>query len=134
MDIKDLGLPTSVVNMKTSKDKTISLDISNHLGVGNDRVKINISNIPAAAARQVQLNIRPGISGIDIIADSRQTNATISVETVIDGKSSKYQYETNIEGGMRLRPSSILTDGELKVGKIDNLFGQIQKVTHLKKK
>jgi hypothetical protein len=132
--VKDLGTPSSVVSVKTTKNKAMSLEICNHLGAGKDKIKISISNIPAAASQDVQLNIKPGMSGLDIMAAAQSVKADITIETTIDGRKNKYQYDANLEGGMRIRPSSIFTDGELKVGKIDNLFGQISNVTHLKKK
>lgn len=134
VNIKDLGLPSSVVNVKPGKDKTVSLTISNKLGAGKDNFKVTIDNIPAAAAKDLQINMRPGLAGLDIVASAQKANANVHVETTINGKLNKYQYQTDIENGIRFRPSSVITTGELKVGTIDNLFGQIQNVKHLKSK
>ena len=95
---------------------------------------VTIDNIPATASKDLQINIRPGIAGMDIVASAQKANANIHIETTINGKVNKYQYQTDIAGGMRIRPSSVLTTGELKVGNIDNLFGQVRNVVHLKGK
>jgi hypothetical protein len=134
VNVKDLGTPSNIVNVKAGKDKTVSLTIANKLGAGKDAVNITIDNIPASAAQNLQVNVKPGLAGLDIVASSQKANANIQVQTTINGKVNKYQFQTDIANGIRIRPSSVLTTGQLKVGSIDNLFGQIQNVIHLKGK
>ncbi len=134
IETKDLGTSSSVVKMFCNENKTVKLEINNKLGVGKDNMKIVIDKIPIAVGKELNLNIKPGLSGLDILTVADKVNATVSIETNIGGKLYKSNYGVDIEGGIRIRPSTILTGNELKVGKIDNLFGQFRDSRMIKKK
>lgn len=130
----DIGTASSVVKMICNENKTVRLEISNKLGVGDDRINIVIDKIPAAAGKELSLNIKPGLAGLDILTTAEKINAQVSVTGKIDGKQQSSKFGLDIEGGIRLRPSSILTSNELKAGKIDQLFGEVRDVKMIKSK
>ncbi len=134
IESRDLGTSSSVVKMFCNENKTVKLEINNKLGVGKDNMKIVIDKIPVAVGKELNLNIKPGLSGMDILTVADKVNATVSIETNIGGKIYKSNYGVDIEGGIRIRPSTILTGNELKIGKIDNLFGQFRDSQMIKKK
>jgi hypothetical protein len=131
---EDMGSASSVVKMTCNENKTVKLEISNKLGIGGDNLKIVIDKIPAAAGKELSLNIKPGLAGLDILTTAEKINAQVSVNGKIDGKPYNSVFGVDIEGGIRIRPSSILTSNELKTGKIDQLFGQVRDVKMIQKK
>ncbi len=132
-DVKNLGTSSGIVNMTAAENKTVRLEINNKLGIGKDNINIVIDKIPAAIGKALSLNIKPGLSGIDILTTAERVNANVSVVANINGQVLKSNFGLDIEGGIRLRPSTILSSGELKIGKIDTLFGQLRNSNMVKK-
>ncbi|MEO8116281.1 MAG: hypothetical protein ABI653_01455 [Bacteroidota bacterium] len=126
VETKDLGTTSSVVKMITNENKTVRLEINNKLGVGKDKMSIVIDKIPAAIGQELSLNIKPGLAGLDILTTAEKVNATISINGTIDGKAFQRSYGVDLEGGTRIRPSMVISNDELKVGKIDQLFAPLQ--------
>ncbi|MFT3980147.1 MAG: hypothetical protein QM687_06720 [Ferruginibacter sp.] len=124
VNVKDLGTAASVVNLTTTQDKTVKLEINNKLGVNDDTLKITIDKIPAAAGKELMLNIKPGLSGLDILTTAEKVNARVSIEANMDNKTIKRTFGVEMEGGVRIRPAMALDSPELKVAKIEALFGQ----------
>ncbi|WP_045458691.1 LamG-like jellyroll fold domain-containing protein [Sporocytophaga myxococcoides] len=122
---KNLGTNSSVVKMVSAENKTVKLEINNKLGVGKDNLKIVIDKIPASAGKDLNLNIKPGLAGLDLITAAERVQASVSIQAVISGKTYQQKFGVDIEGGIRIRPSTVLTNNELKIGKIDTLFGQM---------
>ena len=129
-----MNIISSVVKLKGDKDCTYKLQVSNKLGIGKDRIKVTIDNIPASAAKDLQVNIQPGLSGIDIVTESTPVTASVTIEGNINNRPVRQNYDVPLQGGVRIRPSSSISKGELKVGDIDKLFGQVANVRHIKAK
>jgi hypothetical protein len=132
IETKDLGTTSSVVKMITNENKTIRLEISNKMGVGKDNLAIVIDKIPAAIGKELNLNIKPGLAGLDILTTAEKIKANVSIKGTIDGKAFQRNYGVDMEGGIRIRPSTVITNNELKVGKIDQLFGPLQSTKIIK--
>lgn len=127
IETKDIGSASSIIKMICTENKTIKLEITNKLGVGKDNLKIVIDKIPVAVGKDLSFNIKPGLAGLDILTTSEKVNATVAVQGTLDGKNYSKNFNVDIEGGIRLRPSTVFTNNELKIGKIDTLFGQLRK-------
>jgi hypothetical protein len=125
IETKDLGSSSSIVKMIANTNKTVRLEINNKLGVGKDHVSIVIDKIPAAIGKELSLNIKPGLAGLDILTTADKVNASVSINGMIDGKTYQQSFGIDIEGGLRIRPSTVISNNQLKVGKIENLFGQM---------
>ncbi len=125
IETKDLGSSTAVVNMICNENKTVKLEINNKLGLGPDNLKITIDKIPAAIGKELSLSIKPGLAGLDILTIGEKVNATVTIQGQVGGKSYNTNFGVDIEGGIRIRPSTVVSGNELKVGKIENLFGQM---------
>ncbi len=124
INVKDLGTAASVANLTTTRDKTVKLEINNKLGVNGDTLKIIIDKIPAAAGKELMLNTKPGLSGLDIITTAEKVNAIVTIEANLDKKTIKRSFGLEMEGGVRIRPAMALDSPELKISNIDSLFGQ----------
>jgi hypothetical protein len=134
VNANDLGTASSVIDYKTGANKLVRVEIENKLGVGKDKVKIVIDRLPANVARNLQLSIKPGIAGIDVLTVGEGTQAEVSVQTTLNGQLNKRDYSVRLDTGVRIRPSTVLTSNQLKVGRVDNLFGPLRSSTMLKPK
>lgn len=132
IETRDLGTTSSVVKMITNENKTIRLEINNKMGVGKDNIAIVIDKIPAAIGKELNLNIKPGLAGLDIVTTAEKIKANVSINGKIDGKAFQRNYGVDMEGGIRIRPSAVISNNELKVGKIDQLFGPLQNARIIK--
>jgi hypothetical protein len=126
LETKDLGTTSSVVKMITNENKTVRLEINNKMGVGKDKIAIVIDKIPVAVGKELNLNIKPGLAGLDILTTAEKIKATVSINGIISGQAFQRSYGVDLEGGVRIRPSTVISNNELKVGKIDQLFGPLQ--------
>lgn len=126
VETKDLGTISSVVKMIHNSNKTVKLEINSKMGVGDDKMNITIDKIPAAAGKEMMLNIKPGLAGLDILTTAEKINATVSIKGNMSGKPFLQNYGVDIEGGIRIRPSTVISNSELKVGSIENLFGPLR--------
>ncbi|HYW36195.1 MAG TPA: LamG-like jellyroll fold domain-containing protein [Balneolaceae bacterium] len=131
--LDNLRTPSAVMEFQSPKDKTTNIVITNNLGSKNDRVKMTIDNIGVKARKPLKVNVKPGLGGVEILS-GQKTDANVSVETIIGGKTTKAKYSVSIDGGLRLRPSTINSNRELKTGKIETLFGPIKDGTLVKPK
>jgi hypothetical protein len=102
------------------------------MGVGKDNIAIVIDKIPAAIGKELNLNIKPGLAGLDILTTAENIKANVSINGKIDGKTFQRNYGVDMEGGIRIRPSAVISNNELKVGKIDQLFGPLQNTKIIK--
>ena len=134
VNANDLGTSSSVIDYKTGANKLVRLEIDNKLGVGKDKVKILIDRIPANVSKNLQLSIKPGIAGVDILTVGEGAQADVSIQTTINGQLIKRDYSVRLDTGIRIRPSTVLTNNQLKVGRVDNLFGPIRSSLMLKPK
>lgn len=126
LETKDLGTTSSIVKMITNENKTVRLEINNKMGVGKDKISLVIDKIPAAVGKELNLNIKPGLAGLDILTTAENVNATVAINGMIDGKVFQRSYNVDLGGGVRIRPSMVISNNELKVGNIDHLFGPLQ--------
>jgi hypothetical protein len=85
-----------------------------------------IDKIPVAVGKELNLNIKPGLAGLDILTTAEKIKATVSINGIISGQAFQRSYGVDLEGGVRIRPSTVISNNELKVGKIDQLFGPLQ--------
>lgn len=122
----------SIILLKTTQNKSISIDISNKLNVKKDNIRIYINNLPTTANNTLQICIYPGMQGLDIITSEEKITSIVIIETVIEEKKDSNFFYMEWGGGIRFRPSTILTNKNLKVGQINNLFGRIKNVKNIK--
>jgi hypothetical protein len=107
------------------------LEVEQRLGAGSDRIRVTLDHVPLDANGELHINARPGLGGLDLLA-SQAADVEITIETDVGGQPSVHRYGANLAGGVRLRPSTIFTDGSLQVGRIDNVFGPIRDVSRLR--
>jgi hypothetical protein len=122
--VKDLGSHNNVLTLTGYRDKVFGLQVHNKLGVGNDYLRMEIDNIPLIAGGDLQLNVKPGIGGIELVSAGQVIQSTVTFEYLQRGVRMSSRFALNGQDGLRLVPSTFITDNQLKVSRITNLFGQ----------
>jgi hypothetical protein len=121
--IDRLGTSANAVEVKTSRDKVMRLEVANKLGVAGDHLRIAVDRIPVTSAAPLQLNLKPGLGGLELIAEGTRVDARVEVTAVIDRKTIRRSFRLPLEGGARLKLSNVLSQRALGVSRIDNLLG-----------
>ncbi len=122
--VKDLGTHSNVVTLTGYRDKVFSLQVHNKLGVSNDYLRMQVDNIPLTAGGDLQLNVKPGIGGVELVSAGQTIQATVSFDYRRRGSALTSTFAVDGQDGLRILPSTFITDNQLKVSRIDILFGQ----------
>jgi hypothetical protein len=123
IQVKDLGTHTNAITLKGYRDKLFSLQVHNKLGAGKDHLRISIDGIPLVAGGEVKINVKPGIGGVELVSAGQEIKATVSFEYVRRGTELKSKFELKEQNGLRVVPSTFITANQLKVSRINTLFG-----------
>jgi hypothetical protein len=125
MSVTASGLATSksVVVVSAETPKTVDLHLRHKLGVGPDHLAITVHGVPVAAGAPIQLNAKPGLGGVEIVAGNAQVDLAVSVEAVVGGRQVANAYTVPLQGGARINPAPMLNTGTLQVSRIDTVFG-----------
>ena len=131
-DVRDFGTTKSALSVKGDRDKRISLVLETKLGTNGDRVRLGLNDLPYSGKQGFQLNFRPGLGGLDLIAQGISASIPISVQTTRGKQVSERKYVVPIEGGLRVGISNLLGEGTIVAGRIDQMFGTATKRTVLR--
>lgn len=124
IEVKDLGRHTNTVTIKGNRDKSFNLEIHNKLGAGKDQLRISISGIPLTAGGELKLNIKPGLGGVELVSAGQEIKAMVKFEYQKSGGEVRSTFPVQEMGGVRVVPSTFISGNQLKVNRIDNLFGE----------
>jgi len=101
-----------------------SLEVHNKLGAGRDHLRMSIASIPLTAGGELQINVKPGIGGLELVSAGQVINSTVSFDYVRRGISLSSKFEVKGQDGLRIVPSTFITSNQLKVSRINTLFGK----------
>ena len=121
--VKDLGTHTKTIALSSSRDKAFGLLISNRLGVGRDYLRMEIDGVALPAGKELLINARPGIGGVELVSNGQQIDATVAVHYVRQGVELAGRFELKAQDGVRIAPSTLIASNQLKVSRISALFG-----------
>ncbi len=127
IDLADIGSSTNTVKVKADRDKAIALEVTHKLGVAGDHVRVRVDQMPAQAGKELQFNLKPGLGGIEILGPTG-TKAPVTVDATIGGKKMSSTFTVPLDGGARLKLSTVLSKGALGVSRIEKLFGPAKEV------
>lgn len=131
---RDFGGRAGMLQYESSSNRVAKLEYGSRLGLGKDQVKITVDKVGIDARKPLQVQITPGLGGIDIIGSAQGPLPEITIEATIGGKLQSHVFVAPFAGGVRVRPSTILSGGELRVGRIDTLSGPIRDSVMVKPK
>jgi hypothetical protein len=123
--VNDLGTSKNTVSMESARDKLVKLRVTNKLGVKDDRIEVVVDRIPVGAARMLDMNLKPGLGGLELVTAAERVNARVTVNAKIGGQVIKRNFNLPLEGGARVKLSSLLSDNQVSVAKIDRVFGTV---------
>ncbi|MEO8627096.1 MAG: LamG-like jellyroll fold domain-containing protein [Betaproteobacteria bacterium] len=124
LQVSALGSSKNTVRVESAADKLFSIEVSNKLSAGKDYLRINIENIPVGPGRELNLNLKPGLGGFDVVGSPQAANAVVTVEGMVGAKRIRSQFDVPMAGGIRIKPASILSENVLTFSRIDRIFGR----------
>ncbi|MEO7457991.1 MAG: hypothetical protein ABIY52_17170 [Gemmatimonadaceae bacterium] len=123
-EVSELGNHMRSVTVKGSHDKQFQLVVHNRLGVGNDHLRMSVERVPLSAAGDLRINIKPGLGGIEMVSAGQRINAMVTFEYRRGRDSLKSSFALEATDGLRIVPSTFITNNRLKVSRITSLFGK----------
>lgn len=130
--VQDMDSSKQSLSLKAAKDRLVDFSYESRFGAGKDRVEVKISRLAAKANKKLEVNSRPGIGGVDLVTDGQTVNATVDIKGRLGGQTVQRRYKVPVTGGARFHLGTALDQGDLQVGRIDRLFGQISGNTILR--
>ena len=124
IEVSDLATNFCKVKLDASRAKTVNLEIKNKLGVAGDYAVIRVKDIAVSPTNHLELNIKQGLGGIELLNRGNRVNLHVEVATSINNVASQQAFRVPMEAGVRIKPASVLSDRELTVNGIDTLFGR----------
>jgi hypothetical protein len=112
------------VTVKGSHDKRFHLTVHNRLGVGNDFLRMSVDAIPLSAGGELRINIKPGLGGIELVSAGQRIDSTVSFEYQRGRDTLNSRFALDGMDGVRIVPSTFITNNQLKVSRITSLFGK----------
>jgi hypothetical protein len=123
VSVEDIGTSTHMVGVRADRNKPVALEVTNKLGVAGDYVRVRLDRIPTQGNAELQLNLKPGLGGIELLTNGQRVEAHVNIESRVSGRLLRRGFNVPLEGGTRLKLSSILSQNLLGVSRIDTLFG-----------
>lgn len=124
--VADLGTHTRTISISSNRDKTLRVLISNRLGGGADYLRMDIDGVPVVAGKELLINPRPGIGGVELVCNGQDIEATVAVHYVRRGVELSGRFDLKERDGLRVVPSTLIASRQLKVSRINALFGAPQ--------
>jgi hypothetical protein len=123
LGLKQIGSSRNVLRLQSSRAKVATLEVEHKLGVGKDRIRIKLENLPVETGRDLQVNLKPGLGGVELLAGGAEANARVSITGTVGGRTIGGSYTIPVEGGFRLNVATLISHNVLGVSRIDRLFG-----------
>lgn len=131
--VNNLSTNACKVDFKSPSNKKLSLEITRKLGVKDEYLKMEISNIDIKANKDIALNLQQGISGLEIVNNGVSSNLPIKISGKIDGKKINKSFSAPFDSAIRIKPSVSVETDNLVISNITQLFGNIKSTIILNK-
>lgn len=131
LQVRDLGTQTNTVKLTSSRDKAISLVVHSRVGVGRDQLRLRLDRLLITAGQEMNFSIKPGLGGVEVVSAGKIA-AHATMDLVSKGVLYSGKFDLTSEQGMRVLPSTFITNNALKVAQIDRLFGDSLKTMLIK--
>lgn len=124
IELQNAGTHFCHLKMNGSHAKNVKLEIFNHLGNRGDYQLVQIDNFPLSKENELEVNVKQGLGGIELLNKGSQFNLKVNVSSRINQVDFKKDYQINLDKGVRIMPSSLIHDKVLQVSPIDSLLGK----------
>jgi hypothetical protein len=124
-DIRVRGAATSKwsVDVAGDRDKRLSLTFNTKLGAGRDELRLVIDKLPMTARRGIELELMPGLGGVELMSAGGSADTALTITGRVGGQAIERRYQIPLDGGLRVRPASAITEGVVTASRIDRLSG-----------
>lgn len=123
VQVKDLGTSKATMRLSADHDRQVTLRSESRLGTAGDRVAITLSGIPASGGTDIQVSVKPGLGGVEVVSGGQPVNTSVTVEGRLNGRDVRHTYTVPLRDGIRIEPAPVLASGTLPVAEIGTLFG-----------
>jgi hypothetical protein len=123
VEVSDLGTHTNAIKVKGYRDQQFTLHVDNKLGAGRDHLRVSFEGVPLVAGGELQISVKPGIGGVELVAAGQPIRVGVTFEYVRGGDRLSSRFQLDGQDGVRVVPSTFITENRLKVSRIDSLFG-----------
>lgn len=123
--MRDVGTNDWSLALAGDRDKRVDVVLESKLGAGPDRIRLKVNDLPMRAADGLKMNLGAGLGGIEIVTQGGRVEVPVEVQTMVGGRLQERRFRMPMEGGVRVRVSSVLSTGDLTIGRIPQLFGPI---------
>ncbi|UZD24234.1 LamG-like jellyroll fold domain-containing protein [Algoriphagus halophytocola] len=124
-DVKGLGEASNSVTILSKNHKTYDLEFSQK--IGKETIQYRMEKVPADTNKDLKIQFKPGNEGIDLISSGGATDARFTTKVFDENQKLKQdkQFILPLDGGLRLRPTTVLSTGDLLTSKIEVIGGSI---------
>jgi hypothetical protein len=123
--MRDVGTSKQTMRLDTSKNKTVKVIVDKKLGAKGDRARFTLNSLPLQATKGLSFNFKPGLGDIEVIAPGMVMKVPVKFEAAVGKQKIIRNFNLPLDGGARIRISSLLEENALFFGKIDCVFGPV---------
>ena len=124
IELNNLGTNFCNLKINSARAKNIKLEIFSQLGAKGDYQIIKVDNFPVSGANGLDINIKQGIGGIEILNKGPRFNLKINIQSRISKVDFNKDFQVNLDKGVRIMPANLVFDKTLQVSPINKLFGE----------
>ncbi len=132
LEVNDLATNFCKIKLNSPREKKLTVEIKNNLGVNGDYLITKIRDYSISPANNFEINIKQGIGGVEVINKGIKTNLNVSITSKLNNKISTKSFLVPMDKGVRLKPSSVLTREELTFSSIADIFGKVIQTYRIK--
>jgi hypothetical protein len=129
IQMERLGTSAAAIRVAGDRAKTVKVNVTHRLGAGTDRIRVSVDALPLNESNALEVNFRPGLGGLDVVALGQQVTVPVVIEGSIGGRVIQRAFQLPLEGGARVNISDALAGGGLSVSKIDRLYAPARETT-----
>jgi hypothetical protein len=121
--VSNMGSSRSSIQLKSPSRKMVKLEVENKIGLGENKIKITAEGLPVEPGKDLSFSLKPGLGGIEILTAVPGLNARVTITGTLDGKPIDRNFMVPLEGGVRLNPTTVVSQDGLRVDRIERFFG-----------
>ena len=110
------------LNLRSSRDRMVQLDLAHQLGVRGDRLELSISDLAVTSTRALETAISAGFGGLDVVP-AASTVVKLETEYTVAGQVKKKTRTIRTGTGIRVDLSRLQADAKIDVTPIDHIGG-----------
>lgn len=123
--IRDIGTNAAILKIRPQRDTKYKLHIHNKIGGAGDYLNLELLDVPVSHINNLEINIKSGLSGVEILNKNINASIKTKINAQIDGKTINKTFNVPFNETIRIKPSLVLGNNELLVSNIERIFGKV---------